>query len=154
MKVWTWILNLKWVTVRVEISTSGIVGVRWGGGRKRLNKFIWRASSVVDCQLDSIEEEVGERKMLAKLTSIMDNPSHPLRHTVGSRAAPSAADWYTQRYTVATAHRSFQLLAMYTSDNFHLRCNYFMSLIYCSVQYSFHFISCAILSVFYILSTY
>lgn len=146
MKVWTWILNWQWVTIRVEMSTSGIVGVRWGGGRKRLNKFIWRASSVVDCQLDSIEEEVGERKMLAKLTSIMDNPSHPLHHTVGFRAAPSAADG--KHYTVATAHRSFQLLAMYTSDNFHLSSNYFMSLIYCSVQYSVHFISCAILFVF------
>ena len=62
--------------------------VCWRGGstdrdRNRLNKLIRRASSVLDCPLDSIEE-VGERRMLAKLTSIMDNTSHPLHETVRS----------------------------------------------------------------------
>ncbi|XP_054872156.1 uncharacterized protein LOC111569300 [Amphiprion ocellaris] len=62
--------------------------VCWGAGsterdRKRLNRLVRRAGSVLDCSLDSIEE-VGERRMLAKLTSIMDNPSHPLHDTVGS----------------------------------------------------------------------
>ncbi|TWW77552.1 hypothetical protein D4764_12G0009420 [Takifugu flavidus] len=51
--------------------------------RKRLNKLLRRAGSVLDCSLDSIEE-VGERRMLAKLTSIMDTPSHPLHETVGA----------------------------------------------------------------------
>ncbi|TWW59860.1 hypothetical protein D4764_06G0013900, partial [Takifugu flavidus] len=51
--------------------------------RKRLNKLVRRAGSVLDCSLDSIEE-VGERRMLAKLTSIMDTPSHPLHETVGA----------------------------------------------------------------------
>lgn len=37
--------------------------------------------SVLDCPLETIEE-VGERKMLAKLTSIMDNTSHPLHQSV------------------------------------------------------------------------
>ena len=37
-----------------------------------LIKLLRRASSVLDCPLDSIEV-VGERRMLAKLTSIMDN---------------------------------------------------------------------------------
>ena len=60
--------------------------VCWSSGsserdRKRLNKLVRRAGSVLDCSLDSIEE-VGERRMLAKLTSIMDNPSHPLHQTV------------------------------------------------------------------------
>ena len=60
--------------------------VCWGGGstdrdRKRLNKLVKRASSVLGCPLDSIEE-VADRRMLAKLTSIMDNTSHPLHHTV------------------------------------------------------------------------
>ncbi|TWW81857.1 hypothetical protein D4764_01G0016720 [Takifugu flavidus] len=36
--------------------------------RKRLNKLVRRAGSLLDCSLDSIEE-VGERRMLAKLTS-------------------------------------------------------------------------------------
>ena len=62
--------------------------VCWKGGssdrdRSRLNRLIRRASSVLDCPLDSIEV-VGERRMLAKLTSIMDNTSHPLHDTVGS----------------------------------------------------------------------
>ncbi|KAM6989287.1 uncharacterized protein LKV04_008968 [Tautogolabrus adspersus] len=60
----------------------------WGGGsterdRKRLNRLVRRAGSVLDCPLDSVEE-VGERRMLAKLTSIMDNHSHPLHDTVGA----------------------------------------------------------------------
>ncbi|TWW54042.1 hypothetical protein D4764_0214270, partial [Takifugu flavidus] len=49
--------------------------------RKRLNKLVRRAGSVLDCSLDSTEE-VGERRMLVKLTSIMDTPSHPLHETV------------------------------------------------------------------------
>lgn len=62
--------------------------VCWGGGstdrdRKRLNRLVRRAGSVLDCSLDSIEE-VGERRVLAKLASIMDNPSHPLHQTVGA----------------------------------------------------------------------
>ena len=60
--------------------------VCWGYGsserdRKRLNKLVKRAGSVLDCPLDSIEE-VGERRMLVELMSIMDNPSHPLHETV------------------------------------------------------------------------
>ncbi|TWW55087.1 hypothetical protein D4764_09G0001360 [Takifugu flavidus] len=51
--------------------------------RKRLNKLVRRAGSVLDCSLDSIDG-VGERRMLAKLTSIMDTPSHPLHETVGA----------------------------------------------------------------------
>ncbi|XP_054643404.1 uncharacterized protein LOC129187756 isoform X2 [Dunckerocampus dactyliophorus] len=51
--------------------------------RSRINRLIRRASSVLDGPLDSMEE-VGERRMLAKLTSIMDNTSHPLHDTVGS----------------------------------------------------------------------
>ena len=61
--------------------------VCWGAGsterdRKRLNRLVRRASSVLDSSLDSLEE-VSERRMLAKLASIMDNPSHPLHETVG-----------------------------------------------------------------------
>ncbi|XP_036395492.1 upstream-binding protein 1-like [Megalops cyprinoides] len=60
--------------------------VCWGGGcmdrdRRRLDKLIRRASSVLDSPLDSVEE-VGEKRMLSKLASIMDNTSHPLRESV------------------------------------------------------------------------
>lgn len=47
----------------------------------RLNKLVKRASSFLGCTLDSTEEVV-DRRMLAKLTSIMDNSSHPLHYTV------------------------------------------------------------------------
>ncbi|XP_073674252.1 uncharacterized protein [Garra rufa] len=60
--------------------------VCWAGSssdrdRKRLNKLVKRAGSVLGCTLDTIEE-VAERRMLVKLSSIMDNPSHPMHHTV------------------------------------------------------------------------
>lgn len=51
--------------------------------RKRLTKLVRRASSVLDCPLKTIEE-VGERRMLTKLTSIMENTSHPLHQTAGA----------------------------------------------------------------------
>ncbi|KAI3367570.1 hypothetical protein L3Q82_026417 [Scortum barcoo] len=62
--------------------------VCWGGGcserdKKRLNRLIKRASSVCGCPLDSIEV-MGERRALAKLSTIMDNTSHPLHQTVGA----------------------------------------------------------------------
>ena len=60
--------------------------VCWRGGmaerdRGKLNKLVRRVSSVLDCPLKSIEQ-VGEERMLSKLTSIMDNTSHPLHETV------------------------------------------------------------------------
>ena len=62
--------------------SAGAVEAQRGTGRHSIS---WSkgAGSVLDCPLDSIEE-VGERRMLAKLTSIMDNPSHPLHDTVGA----------------------------------------------------------------------
>lgn len=51
----------------------------WGRGsterdRKQIERVVKRASSV----LASPIEEVGERRISAKLVSIMDNTSHPL----------------------------------------------------------------------------
>ena len=88
--------------------------VCWGCGsserdRKRLNELVKRADSVLDCPLDS-SEEVGERRMLAKLTSIMDNPSHPLQ-TAGALSGSLATDCFTHDVKRnATAGHSFQLL--------------------------------------------
>jgi len=61
--------------------------VCWSGGimerdKKKL-KMIRRASSIVGCPLDSVEQ-VGERRMLAKLSNIWNNNSHPLYETVGT----------------------------------------------------------------------
>ena len=62
--------------------------VCWGSSvstadRKRLNKLIRKASSVLECPLDSVEV-VGERRMTAKLSSMMDNDSHPLQDTLAA----------------------------------------------------------------------
>ena len=70
----------------VVASALNYAVVCWGAGstdrdRKRLNKLVRKASSVLGCPLDSVEE-VGGRRMLAKLTSIRDNTSHPLHQTV------------------------------------------------------------------------
>lgn len=46
-------------------------------------KLVRRASSVLDCLLDLIKD-VAERRMLEKLTSIMNKFSHPLHKTVGA----------------------------------------------------------------------
>lgn len=58
----------------------------WGGSmdRERLRlKLIKRASFVLSCLLDPTEE-VGDRRMLTKLSSIMTNPCHPLHSSRGS----------------------------------------------------------------------
>lgn len=44
--------------------------------KKRLNKLIKRASYVLDCPLDAMEE-MGERRISAKLMSILNNTSRP-----------------------------------------------------------------------------
>ncbi|KAK3562875.1 hypothetical protein QTP86_011117 [Hemibagrus guttatus] len=52
--------------------------------KKRLDKLIRKASSVLGMPLDTIQE-VGERRMVAKLSSLLENdPSHPLYDTVTS----------------------------------------------------------------------
>ena len=85
--------------------------VCWRGGstdrdRKRLNKLIKRASSVLDCPLDSMEV-VGERRMLAKLTSIMDNTSHPLHDTVESLSSSFSSRLLHPRCKKERYRRSF-----------------------------------------------
>ncbi|CAI5660128.1 unnamed protein product [Oreochromis niloticus] len=60
--------------------------VCWGGSisagdRKRLNRLIRRASSVLGCPLDPVEV-VSDRRMVAKLSSLLDSISHPMHETV------------------------------------------------------------------------
>ena len=60
--------------------------VSWASGisvvdRKRLDKIIRKASSVLGCPLDPVEV-VGERRVRAKLSSLMDSVSHPLKDTL------------------------------------------------------------------------
>lgn len=59
--------------------------------RKRLNKLVKKTGSVLDCSLDPVEV-VGDRRMTVKLSSIMDNVSHPLHETV-SALESSISNW-------------------------------------------------------------
>ena len=60
----------------------------WGSSisaadRKRLNRLVRKASSVLGSPLDTVEV-VGDRRMAAKLSSLLDNVSHPLQDTLSS----------------------------------------------------------------------
>ena len=73
--------TLLWVFYNTLVASALLYAVVCRGGSsmdrdwKRLKKLVRRASSVLDCPLDSLEV-LGERRMLAKLMSIMDNTSH------------------------------------------------------------------------------
>ncbi|TWW55977.1 hypothetical protein D4764_09G0010270 [Takifugu flavidus] len=49
--------------------------------RKRMDRLVRRASSVLGCPLDSVEV-VGNGRMVAKLSSMLNNTSHPLQDTL------------------------------------------------------------------------
>ena len=59
----------------------------WGSSvstadRKSLNRLVKKkASSALGCPLDPVEV-VGERRMMAKLSSLMENMSHPMQDTL------------------------------------------------------------------------
>ncbi|TWW55979.1 hypothetical protein D4764_09G0010290 [Takifugu flavidus] len=67
-------------------STIFFAVVCWGAGiqakdANRLNNLIKKAGSVVGCRLANLDEVVRDR-MVLKLRTIMDSPSHPLHNTV------------------------------------------------------------------------
>ncbi|XP_041860220.1 uncharacterized protein LOC121651828 [Melanotaenia boesemani] len=49
--------------------------------RRKMDRLVRRASSVLGCPLDSVEV-VGNERMTAKLSSMLNSPSHPLQHTL------------------------------------------------------------------------
>ncbi|TWW77670.1 hypothetical protein D4764_12G0010600 [Takifugu flavidus] len=49
--------------------------------RKRMDRLVRRASSVLGCPLDSMEV-VGNGRVMAKLSSMLNNTSHPLQDTL------------------------------------------------------------------------
>ncbi|TWW67365.1 hypothetical protein D4764_02G0004060 [Takifugu flavidus] len=70
----------------VMASTIFFAVVCWGASIKakdanRLNKLIKKAGSVVGCNLANLDEVVRDR-MVLKVRTIMDSPSHPLHNTV------------------------------------------------------------------------
>jgi hypothetical protein len=50
---------------------------------KKLDKVIKKSSSVLGCPLDSVRE-VGDRRVLAKLTAMLTHESHPLHYTLSA----------------------------------------------------------------------
>ncbi|KAI4879016.1 hypothetical protein NFI96_030874 [Prochilodus magdalenae] len=62
--------------------------VCWGSSistadRKRLDKLLKRAGSVLGSPLDPVQG-VGDRRMLAKLASMLENDSHPMHETLAA----------------------------------------------------------------------
>ncbi|KAI3359132.1 hypothetical protein L3Q82_002598 [Scortum barcoo] len=49
--------------------------------RRRMDRLVRRASSVLGCPLDSVEV-VGNGRMMAKLSSLLNNTSHPLQDSL------------------------------------------------------------------------
>lgn len=62
--------------------------VCWGSGisardRKRLNRLVQKASSVLGSPQDLVEV-VSEQRIVAKISSLMDNISHPMHQTLAA----------------------------------------------------------------------
>lgn len=74
--------------------------------RRKLYKLVRRASSVLDCPLDSIQE-VADRRMLVKLISIMDITSHPLHQTVESLSSSFSSTLLYPEYRKECYCKSF-----------------------------------------------
>ena len=51
--------------------------------RKRLDKIIRKSSSVLGCPLDTVQQ-VGDRRVLDKLMSMLDHDCHPLQDTLSA----------------------------------------------------------------------
>ncbi|TWW75415.1 hypothetical protein D4764_13G0000770 [Takifugu flavidus] len=78
------VLHMFYQSVMASIIVFAVVC--WGAGIKakdanRLNKLIKKAGSVVGCKLANLDEVVRDR-MVLKLRTIMDSPSHSLHNTV------------------------------------------------------------------------
>ena len=62
--------------------------------QRKKNKLVKKANSVVGGGLENLEV-VAERRMSSKLSSILDNPSHPLFHELSLRRSV-----FSQRLTL------------------------------------------------------
>ncbi|XP_055367950.1 uncharacterized protein LOC129604646 [Betta splendens] len=85
--------------------------VCWGSSitardRKRLDRIIRKSSSVLGCTLDTVQE-VGERRVLAKLTSIMDQVSHPLEDSLSALESSFSSRLIHPRCVKERYRRSF-----------------------------------------------
>ena len=67
------------VASAMEWSAGAAVCQQLTGG----DRLIRKASAVLGCPLDTVQV-VGERRMVLKLSSMMDNESHPMQDTVSA----------------------------------------------------------------------
>ncbi|TWW61412.1 hypothetical protein D4764_04G0000580 [Takifugu flavidus] len=65
-------------TDRLVRRASSVLGCPLDRDRKRMDRLVRRASSVLGCPLDSVEV-VGDGRMMAQLSSMLDNTSPPHR---------------------------------------------------------------------------
>ncbi len=79
-------------------------------GMRSLNKLVKRVSYILECPLDPIEV-MGERKMLSKLKSFINNISHPLHEFVVSLSS-SFSNWLVHPWCKESYHRSFLPIAV------------------------------------------
>ncbi len=85
--------------------------VIWGSrilvaDRRKLDKLIKKASSVLGCPLDLVEV-VGERRMMTKLSSLMNNDSHPMKDTLTALESSISARLLHQKSVKEGYCRSF-----------------------------------------------
>ncbi|XP_036439777.1 uncharacterized protein LOC118817317 [Colossoma macropomum] len=89
--------------------------VCWGSSistadRKRLDRLIKRASSVMGSPLDPVQV-VGDRRMLARLASMLENSSHPMHETLAALGSS-----FSDRLLHPKSHHCLQLKAHSTSS--------------------------------------
>ncbi|TWW53320.1 hypothetical protein D4764_0013870 [Takifugu flavidus] len=79
--------------------------------RKRMDRLVRRASSVLGCPLDSVEV-VGNGRMMAKLSSMLNNMSHPLQDTLTALGSSFSERLLHPRCVKERYRRSFLLAAV------------------------------------------
>jgi len=71
--------------------------------KKRLNKLLKKASSVLGCPLDT----VGDGRMMAKLSSLMNHASHPMLDTLAALLSSFSHRLIPPRCLRERNHKSF-----------------------------------------------
>lgn len=90
--------------------------------RTKLKKLIRKANSVLRCSLDSMEE-VGKRRIMAKLLAISDNIWHPLQVTPRALSG-TFSDWLLHVRCVKEYYcRSFVSAAIRLNNLHHSSCS-------------------------------
>ena len=75
-------------------------------GRKRLDKLIKKASSILGCPLDSVQV-VGESRMMDKLSSLLVQESRPLQDTISALGSSFSNRLIHPKCVKERYHRSF-----------------------------------------------